>query len=312
MGKAVVTGANGFVGAALCRELSGQGAEVVAVVRSRNSDISGICHLPGLRIAYCEMSRYEELGDIISDRDVEVFYHLAWEGSAGSLRGNDRVQLGNVQHSLDALRACGRLQCRRFVFASSIMEYEASALMERPAAPSINTLYSFAKIGANQMLRTLAASLGIEYIRGVISNIYGPGENSPRLINSSIRNMLRGKRCAFSPGEQMYDFIYIDDAAGAFCAIGERGKANETYYIGSLHPRPLREFLQEMACQINPELEIGLGDLPFLGVSLTYKEFDIDRVRRDTGFEPAVSFAEGIRRTADWIRREDLHDEFSF
>ena len=47
----------------------------------------------------------------------------------------------------------------------------------------------------------------------MISNIYGPGELSPRLVNTSIRKMLKGEHCAFSAGEQIYDFIYITDAA---------------------------------------------------------------------------------------------------
>ena len=104
----------------------------------------------------------------------------------------------------------------------------------------------------------------------------------------------------------MYDFIYIDDAAGAFYAIGERGRANRTYYIGSQQPRPLREFLLEMAHQVDPSLEIGLGELPFHGVSLTYREFDIHGVMNDTGFVAKVDFAEGIWRTVEWIKREEM------
>ena len=306
MKKAVVTGANGFVGTALCRELSRRGVKVIAVVRGGESDVSGIRDLSGLRIIYCDMSRYGELGQLLSERDVDVFYHLAWEGAAGSMRGDESVQLRNVQYSCDALRGCYELQCKRFVFASSIMEYEVNALMEKETTPPVTSLYSSAKVAANQMLRTLAASLGIEYIRGVISNIYGPGEKNPRLINASIRKMLRREHCSFSPGEQMYDFIYIDDAAGAFYAIGERGRANRTYYIGSQQPRPLRDFLLEMAHQVDPSLEIGLGELPFHGVSLTYREFDIHGVMNDTGFVPKVDFAEGIRRTVEWIKREEM------
>lgn len=56
---------------------------------------------------------------------------------------------------------------------------------------------------------------------------------------------------------------------------------------------------------IDPNIEIGLGELPFNGVSLTYKEFDIHAVKNDTGFVPNVSFAEGIRNTANWIMEVD-------
>ena len=302
MKKAIVTGANGFVGTAICKELCERGTEVIAVVRNEEEDISALEGLEGLRIVYCDLSAFRDLPELIPDRDAEALYHLAWVGTAGPLRADEQVQIRNVQAVCDTVRAAKEMNCPRFVFASSIMEYEIAAAMATEEKPGINTLYSSAKLAANYMARTIADSLEIDYIRAVISNIYGPGELSPRLVNTSLRKMLKGERCSFSPGEQMYDFIYIDDAAKAFAAIGEKGKADRTYYIGSEQPRPLKEFLTEMRDQVNPELEIGLGDLPFNGISLTYEEFDTGAVRRDTGFRPETGFPEGIRRTIAWLR----------
>ena len=186
------------------------------------------------------------------------------------------------------------------------MEYEIAAAMEAASAPGINTLYCTAKITADYMARALAGSLGIDYIRGMISNIYGPGETSPRLINTSLRKLLKGEHCSFSAGEQMYDFIYITDAAKVFVRLGEAGKANKTYYIGSSKPRPLKDFLLEMRDCVDPSVNIGLGELPFNGVSLTYKEFDINAVKTDTGFVPEVSFKMGITKTIEWLKKQEL------
>lgn len=305
MKKAIVTGANGFVGSALCRELSAQGTEVIAVVRSRDSFLGGIETLPGVRVVCCELADISRLPQIVEVRDVGVMFHLAWTGSAGPLRADDGVQLDNVRFACDAVRACEAMGCGRFVFASSIMEYEIDAVMKSDATPGVNTIYSSAKVAADYMARTVAGAHGVAYIRAVISNIYGPGERSPRLVNTSLRKMLRGERCSFSAGEQMYDFIYIDDAAKAFAAIGDRGTANRTYYIGSLSPRPLKEFLLEMRDEVDPSLEIGLGDIPFTGVSLTYREFDIQAVKNDTGFCPETDFRTGIRQTIKWIKEKE-------
>ena len=304
MKKAIVTGANGFVGTAVCRELAGQGVEVIAVVRHPEEVIRGIESVPGIRIVYADLSGFRHLAEVIPDRDIDALYHFAWVGSAGPLRGDADVQMRNVQYTCDTVKACAEMGCGRFVFASSIMEYEIEATMATDATPGINTLYCSAKVAADYMARTLAGSLGVDYIRAVISNIYGPGEMSPRLVNTSIRKMLRGEHCAFSAGEQMYDFIYITDAAKTFAAIGEKGIRNRTYYIGSPEPKPLKEFLLAMRDCVDPGMEIGLGELPFSGVSLTYREFDIHAVEKDTGFVPEVSFEEGIRKTAAWIREE--------
>mgnify|MGYP002624118901 CR=1 FL=1 len=299
MKKAIVTGANGFVGSAVCRELINCGTEVIAVVRENSDNIADI---PNIRIVQCDMANYASLPNLIGDRDIDVLYHFAWCGSAGKLRADDVVQLKNVQQTCDLVRVCAEMNCRRFVFAASIMEYETAAIMESEQTPSAGSLYCTAKITADYMARAIAGAVGVEYMRGVISNIYGPGEISPRLINTSIRKLLNGEHCAFSPGEQMYDFIYITDAAKEFAEIGEKGRNNGTYYIGSPSPKPLKEFLLEMRDCIASNAEIGLGEFPFNGVSLTYKELDIDSVRKDTGFVPEVSFSEGIRRTAEWLK----------
>lgn len=302
MKKVIVTGANGFIGTALCRELSNQGISVIAVVRNEEENISNIENLKGLRVVYSDLSEFKNLNEKISDTDVDVLYHLAWVGSAGPLRGCADVQFNNIKYTCDTVEACSKMNCKRFVFASSIMEYEIEAVMATDATPGINTLYSSAKVSADYMARTIAGSLGVDYIRAVISNIYGPGELSPRLVNTSIRKLLNGEHCAFSAGEQTYDFIYIDDAAKTFVAIGEKGIANRTYYIGSQNPKPLKEFLCELRDQIDPNIEIGLGEIPFNGVSLTYNEFNVHAVKEDTGFVPTVSFAEGIQNTVKWIK----------
>ena len=301
MKKAIVTGANGFVGTAICGELSGQGTEVIAVVRGENENIDRIKGLAGLRIVYCDLSEFKSLADIIPDRDIDVMYHLAWAGTSGPARGDSDLQTDNIRFTCDTVRACKEMGCSRLVFAASLMEYETEAIMQTQLTPGVNSLYCTAKIAGDYMARAIAGGLGIEYIRAVISNIYGVGEKSARLVNTSIRKLLNGEHCAFSPGDQLYDFIYVTDAARMFAALGDKGKSNKTYYIGD-SPRPLKESLIELRDTVAPDAELGLGEFPFDGVSLSYTEFDKNAVYEDTGIKAEVSFAEGVRKTAEWIK----------
>lgn len=296
----VVTGANGFIGAALCRELSAQGTGVIAVVNKSDSNIKDIS---GVEVLHCELSQYRKLPDFIGrNRNISVFYHLAWAGTSGALRGDVNVQLTNVKAACEAVGACSDIGCKRFVFAGSIMEYEIDAYMQTEKAPARNMIYCTAKLSADYMARSVAADCGMEYIRAIISNVYGPGEYSARLINTSIRKMLRGEHCAFSSGEQFYDFIYIDDAVRAFINAGKCGHSNKTYYIGNVKPRKLKEFLCELRDAVNPDLMIGLGEILSNGASLFYDEFPLDNLYLDTGFVPKVDFASGIRKTVEWIK----------
>ena len=97
---------------------------------------------------------------------------------------------------------------------------------------------------------------------------------------------------------------YITDAINSIIAVAEKGKAFNRYYIGSGEPKPLREFLLEMRDIVDPEAELGLGDIPFKGVDISYSQFDLKKVERDTGYKNEVPFAEGIRMTAEYIRGE--------
>ena len=96
MKKVIITGANGFIGTALCRELSTKNIQVTAIVRDQESNIDNIRKIPGISIVYCELSKYEKLPQLIRDRKFDVFYHLAWVGNAGKLRGDSNVQINNI------------------------------------------------------------------------------------------------------------------------------------------------------------------------------------------------------------------------
>lgn len=307
MKKAIVTGANGFVGAAVTSELLQHGWEVFAVVRNESSDLFRLSAAKSnLHVIYSEMSNYKSLTtDMLNIGKLDLFYHFAWEGCSGSKRSDPSCQMANIEHSLDAIRLCSDIRCKRFVMACSIMEYEVIHTGFSGKPLTNNSIYSSAKLAADLMGKALADSLGIEYLRGIISNIYGPGETNPRFINTTIKKMLSGEYCVFTSGKQMYDFIYISDAARAFYYLGIEGIRDKQYYIGGVdNPKPLREFILELRDQIDKDIKVGLGQLPDSKESLDYHEFDIHALEKDTRFVPKVSFKEGINRTIQYYKEK--------
>ena len=73
------------------------------MLEDENENIDNIKNLSGIEIVYCELDGIETLADIISDRDIDVFYHFAWVGSAGSLGCDENVQLQNALWTARAL-----------------------------------------------------------------------------------------------------------------------------------------------------------------------------------------------------------------
>lgn len=300
---AVVTGANGFVGSAVVKELLSNNYKVYAVVRNNHSD--RLSDIDNVEIVNCELSDIDRLPEQITGK-CDVFYHFAWSGSAGKDRANTRLQLDNVQWSVESIRAAKKLGCSRFVFAGSIVEKEClAAAYTGGNRPGLGYIYGGGKVAAHILCSSVAAAEGIDLLWGEITNAYGVGEVSPRLVNSTIRKCIAGVSPEFTAGTQNYDFVYIDDVARAFRLIGENGKPFTSYVIGSSAAKPLKEFLIEMKDAIAPELPFKFGDVPFTGIDLPLSDFDCRKTEEDTGFKAGISFAEGCRRTFEWWKERE-------
>lgn len=303
MKAAIVTGANGFVGSALVRELLHHDYTILAVDLAGHQE-----NLPNDRkvsFVPLELAQIEKLAYKVPEQKYDVFFHLAWAGSAGPARADTALQLQNAQWTVDALRTAKKLGCKRVLCAGSIMEHETmAAAYTQGNTPGPGYIYGGGKLIAHVMCMSVAAQLGVELVWPEITNAYGPGERSPRLVNTTIQKCLRGEAPQFTAGTQNYDFVYIDDVARAFRLIGENGKPFHEYLIGSSSARSLRDFLLEMQAAIAPNLDFQFGSVPFTGVDLPLEAFDCSRTEADTGFRAEVSFAEGCRRTMEWWKRE--------
>ena len=302
MKNVIVTGANGFIGKTLVSALLEKGHHVVALDVRFDDVLANDARVTCVNVLNKEVSGLKR--EIPADEYMS-FFHLAWAGTSGPARADYEVQLNNVKLACDYIKLCGEIGCKRVVYASSINEMETyEYLQSDDIEPSGGYIYGTGKLAAHLMGETVAKLNGIEFIPVIITNIYGAGEKSARMIYTSINKLVHKEHCSFTAGYQTYDFIYITDAINSIIAVAEKGKAFNRYYIGSGEPKPLREFLLEMRDIVAPEAELGLGDIPFKGVDISYDQFDLKKVERDTGYRNKVPFAEGIRMTADYIRGE--------
>ncbi len=310
MKKAIVTGANGFVGNATVRELLENDYEVWAIGHAGH--FSALPQHPALHCVSCDLAEMTQLPEKLNCGAYDGFYHFAWNGSAGPARADTAMQLQNAQWTVDALRAAKTLGCRRFICAGSIMEHETvAAAYTQGNRPGLGYIYGSGKLVAHTMSMSVAADIGMELVWASITNAYGPGERSPRMVNTTIQKCIRNEAPQFTSGTQNYDFVYIDDVAHAFRLIGENGKPFHEYLIGSSTARPLKDFLLEMKEAIAPALDFVFGDLPFTGVNLPLSLFDGSATERDTGFRASISFGEGCHRTRNWwveISKEEKND----
>lgn len=302
MKNVIVTGANGFIGKTLVNALLENDYRVVALDIRFDDVLVNDERVTCVNVMNKEVAA---LAEEIPHQEYRCFFHLAWAGTSGPARADYAVQLNNIKLACDYIKLCSEIGCKRVVYASSINEMETyEYLQSDDIEPAGGYIYGTGKLAAHLMGETVAKLNGIEFIPVIITNIYGVGEKSARMIYTSINKLVHKEYCSFTAGYQTYDFIYITDAINSIIAVAEKGKAFNRYYIGSGEPKPLREFLLEMRDIVDPEAELGLGDIPFKGVDISYDQFDLKKVERDTGYKNEVPFAEGIRMTAEYIRGE--------
>lgn len=306
MKKAIVTGATGFIGKFLVRELLTQNVEVLAIVRPKSKNIE---NLPkGVKAIECNLSNLKTLPFLIKDRDIDAVFHIAWQGVSDADARNQEVQIQNLISTLDLIDAMQEMRIKTFVGCGSM--HEAEALVEMAQDKVVNNLgffYKSAKTSAHWMGKAKAGSYGIRFFWPLI-NTYGEEEKSARLVNTIIRKIYKGESPDLSAGEQYYDFVHVSDVAHALYLIAEKGVDGTNYTIGSGEAKPLKEFLKvvgDVANRLNGETNVPLGFGRITGnvISLPKETFDVRRLKNDTGFNISVSFEDGIERTARWIQQ---------
>lgn len=308
MKKAIITGATGFIGKFLVHKLVEEGVEVIAVVRKNSKGIPEIRSLP-IRIIECDMVDFDQLPQHIPDRDIDVLFHLAWQGVSDANAKNDAIQIQNIVSTLKLVDVAKTMSIQTFIGAGSLHEAEAiEEMQENKIISNLGYMYKTAKLAAHWMGKAKAGNAGIHFFWPLI-NTYGEGERSNRLINMLIRKIMVGDEPALSDGSQYYDFVHVADVACALYLIAEKGKDGSNYVIGSGHARPLKEFLEEAGKIVNemtgnPPVTLGFGQIKSNVIKLPKKVFDVKNLMDDTCFCPSIPFDEGIRRTAEWIQND--------
>lgn len=295
--KIIITGATGMIGTAVIREyLKHDTKAIYAVVRPGSKNISRIPKDERIRIIECEISDYSSLKDRICEK-CDVFFHFAWDGTGANKGKSTKGQALNIVYTLDALNAAHELCCGKFIGSGSQAEYGILDLEsineESPANPVIP--YGIAKLAAGQLALAEAKKLGMDCFWVRIFSAYGLYDKPTTMISNALARFQAGEKMSFTPAEQRWDYLHCDDAARAFYAIAEKSEGQKLYCLGSGQPRRLKEFIYAMRDIIDPDAEPGIGEIPYKGNEVMNLCADITRIRTDTGWEPKISFEEGIK-----------------
>lgn len=302
MNRVLVTGASGFIGAAIVQQLVSAHVPTAVLVRPTSQPWRLGDRLRNLTViegSFHDPAGYETA---LADFAPDTVFHLAWHGVGRKLRDDpDQVRV-NVPGTIDLFLAAARAGARSFIAAGSQAEYGPSDRRIDEAHPTRPvTLYGAAKLATLTLLEQLAAAHAVRLAWMRVFSVYGPQDDEGTLVSTLIRRLLAGERPAVTSGRQLWDYLYVDDAAAAFLAVA-RSDAAGVFNVGAGVAPPLRDTVTLVRDLVDPALDVGFGEVPLGPGAVTRLEPDVSRLKAAAGWSPSVSLKDGLWASIAWQR----------
>jgi dTDP-glucose 4,6-dehydratase len=322
--KILVTGGAGFIGTNLVRHLLREGVDVVNLDKltyAGSNPPLGALAAPGRY--WLEVADVADRGAVaaILDRHApDAVMHLAAETHVDrSIDGPDdfvRTNLVGTFELLEAVRfhwerlPAPRRAPFRFHHVSTDEVFGSLGAEGRfteatPYAP--NSPYSASKAGADHLVRAWHQTYGLPVVTTNCSNNYGPWQFPEKLVPLTVLNALAGERLpVYGKGENVRDWLHVEDHARALFLVLRRGRVGETYNVGGGAERrniDLVRLICAILDELRPEraphdrLVTFVTDRP--GHDLRYA-IDDRKLREELGWAPQESLESGLRKTVLW------------
>lgn len=282
---ALVTGATGFVGGHLARSLQSDGWRVVALVRAT----SDVAHVQRMETIVMPASA-GELATMLASLSADVVWHLAT-----CFRGQHRIEdveplvAANVLFGTQLAEAVAAQPPRLFVNAGTAWQRDDEGGYH-PAA-----LYAATKQAMEDILLYYAEAGLLRVADVKLFDTYGPGDRRGKLLSQLHRASITGEELAMSPGEQLIDLLYVDDAVAALrSAAVSAVRPWQSWSASSGRACPVREIVALFETVTCRRVPVRWGALPYRAREMFVPW---DAGVRVPGWTPRVPLEEGIRLT---------------
>ena len=310
--KALVTGGAGFIGSNFVRLTLEERPEVEMTVLDALTYAGNEASLPDddrVTLVKGDVAEPELVNDLVAEHDLVV--HFAAESHNDNSLDNPcpfvQTNIIGTYQLLEAVRRHGKKMhhiSTDEVYGDLELDDPAKFTAETPYNPS--SPYSSSKAASDLLVRAWVRSFTIEATISNCSNNYGPAQHVEKFIPRQITNVLDGIRPKlYGKGENVRDWIHVDDHNRAVWTIIDRGVSGETYLIGAdgeMDNKSVIEMILEQMGQA-PDAYDHVNDRP--GHDMRYA-IDSTKLREELGWEPVYrDFAAGLAATIAWYRRNE-------
>ncbi len=294
--RVFLTGATGFLGAHLLPQLTAQGDTVAVLLLPRHNR-----RVEGARVIEGDLFAPSDWTAQLVEFAPDTVIHLAWAGVLGGGR-NDPDQILNVHATAELVKLAHRAGARMWIGLGSQAEYgPCNRRVDEQQPTNPTTLYGASKLAACVLARGLAARLGLRCAWLRLFSAYGPRDDPSWLIPSLILQLGAGRRPLLTRCEQMWDYIYVNDAAEAILAAARSPGVDGVFNLGSGRAYSLREIVERVRDLVDPALPLGIGELPYRPDQVMHLEANIERLQQATGWRPHTGLDEGLKQTIAWF-----------
>jgi nucleoside-diphosphate-sugar epimerase len=257
MGTIAVTGASGFIGRHVVATLLRAGKDVVAHRKASNPSGDG----EGLRWASFDLTSEVDPFARLGRPDIVV--HLAWEGLPNYLSAR-HVEV-ELPRQLSFLRSLAQAGLKRLVVAGTCFEYGMQqGCLDEEAAVAPSNPYGVAKDRLRLALEALKTELPFDLHWLRLFYLYGPGQGANSLYSQFSAALARGDRSFdMSPGDQVRDFMRVEDAAAAIVAVAMAAQAPALLNVCSGQPVTVRDIVERWRTEMVSDIALKLGVRPY-------------------------------------------------
>lgn len=298
----VITGATGFLGSAVLAELLEAGVRVTALLRP-DSNCARLAGQQGFEILTYSRLLDEKTVHTLSESKPNIFIHCGWRGVGNSERNETFQITSNIPMTLDAIELAAAAGCQQWIGLGSQAEYgnqNCRMSEDTPLCPT--TLYGKAKVAAGVAALALCDAHKLAGVWLRVFSTYGPDDAPHWLIPYVIREFLSGRTPKLTRCEQLWDYLFVADAARAIVAVTD-GTTSGVFNVGSGSARPLKDYVEAIRRELGLSLEPAYGAVPYRPDQVMHLEADIARLCGATNWRPEVSLARGIELTVAFERR---------